>query len=338
MPMTENHGALPVDPLALPYSQMAEATLADNHPMHCDLCGGSDFAPISYQDRHGNPLSTVLCQGCGLVSHQPVPNEEEVAEYYANAYRRDYHGESTPSNRRIMRAWKNGERICSRLAPRLPPGSSLFEVGAGIGCTVKNFELAGFAASGIEPNRDFNRFTREELKAEVENRNLYDLGASPSYDTILLIHVIEHFSSPTRALTHLHGLIKEGGQLYIECPNLIGPFATYERMFHFAHIYNFTPQTLIALARKCGFELVHQFGDDSDPDIEMLFRKVANGTLQLDANHADQVAARVRQYNTVTYHLRPHYLGKRLRKVGGYALEAATANQFVAELLQRFRN
>lgn len=300
----------------------------------CDLCGGTTFEEVSNRDRKGEELHTGVCTSCGLVSHMPVPSEEEVAAYYAEHYRRDYHGESAPSSRRIMRAWKNGERILKLLFSRLDKGAKVFEVGAGIGCTVKAFELQGFEATGIEPNKDFNTFTREQLKAEVENCNLYDLPAEPSYDLLLLIHVIEHFSSPTRALNHIHSLINEGGYFYVECPNLAAPFATYQRLFHYAHIYNFTPATLKVLAKKCGFELVEEFTDNSHPDIHMLFRKVEERELKVESEEAAYSKAAIRRYNYLTYHLRPAYIGRRILKLYSYLMGLLLAPIFVKGLLK----
>ena len=305
------------------------------HPENqCDLCGGSTFEEIGNRDRRGNELHTGICTGCGLVAHMPVPSEEEVSAYYAEQYRRDYHGESTPSTRRIMRAWRNGDRILKQLFSRLDKGAKVFEVGAGIGCTVKSFELQGFDASGIEPNKDFNAFTRDQLKASVENRNLYDLPAEPTFDVVLLIHVIEHFSSPTRALNHIHSLINEDGYFYVECPNIAAPFATYDRLFHYAHIYNFTPATLIALAKKCGFELISQFTDESHPDIHMLFRKVEEKSIEVSPEEAERTKAAIHRYNMLTYHLRPAYVIRRINKVLSYLGEFLLARVFVKGMLK----
>ena len=305
----------------------------------CDLCGSSHFSTISNSDRHGKPLTTGLCNGCGLVFHLPVPSEAEVAAYYAQDYRKDYHGESTPSPRRIMRAWNNGQRILGQVRDFLPKGASVFEVGAGIGCTVKSFEEAGFDSTGIEPNEGFNSYTRGVLHAKVANTNLYDLlSDDDGMDAVLLIHVIEHFSSPTRALTHMRGLIKKDGLLYIECPNIGAPFATFGRMFHFAHIYNFTPATLIALAKKCGYEVVKQMKPDDHPDIEILFRKVEiPAEFKADPQEAGRTNAAIRRYNGLTYNLRPSYLGRRICKTGKYLNEYLKANKFVAELEARFK-
>jgi len=304
--------------------------------MSCDLCGGDAFEIISHADRHKQALDTGLCLKCGLVMHMPVPSEAEVNAYYASRYRQDYHGESTPSERRIMRAWNNAQRIYDQLKPTISDVKTVFEVGAGIGCTVKLFETKGLQASGIEPNHDFNAFTQQRLFADVQNVNLFDMEAAPRTDLMLLIHVIEHFSSPKKALQHMHRLIHDDGLLYVECPNVTGPFATYDRMFHYAHIYNFSPQTLQAMVEQCGFERIALFSNDSDPDIHMLFKKRNNTPPQtISAGHADWVRSRINQYNTISYHARPSYLSKRVRKVSSYLMEYMQAKDFVSELLSR---
>jgi 2-polyprenyl-3-methyl-5-hydroxy-6-metoxy-1,4-benzoquinol methylase len=273
-----------------------------------------------------------------LVSHIPVPSEGEVAAYYAQDYRKDYHGESTPSPHRIMRAWNNGQRILGQIHGYLSERASVFEVGAGIGCTVKSFEESGFDATGIEPNEGFNSYTRGTLHAKVANTNLYALlSDDDGMDAVLLIHVIEHFSSPSRALSHIRNLIKDNGLLYIECPNIGAPFATFGRMFHFAHIYNFTPATLIALAKKCGYEVVQQFKADDHPDIEILFRKVEVPTdFKANESDAEKTNAAIHRYNWLTYNLRPSYLGRRLCKLNRYANEYLKAGGFVKDLEKRF--
>ncbi|MDX8390125.1 MAG: class I SAM-dependent methyltransferase [Mariprofundaceae bacterium] len=303
--------------------------------MICDLCDGQTFSNVSDRDRHGDPLSTVICCGCGLVSHATIPSEEEVAEYYRSRYRQEYHGENTPSTRRIMRAWNNGERILMRLYNYIGKEKRLFEVGAGIGCTVKSFEHYGCDASGIEPNEDFNSFTQEKLKANVENSNLFDVQPAADIDIVLLIHVIEHFTSPSRALKHIHQMLNDGGLLYIECPNLTGPFATFARMFHFAHIYNFTPETLQWIAEKTGFEVEKSFSAAHDPDIHLLLRKSTPKKPAIALDAAAKIGRRIHRLNIVSYHLRPAYLFRRIRKLMAYLKEYAFSKKYVGWLLKK---
>ena len=44
-----------------------------------------DFEVLSRLDRKRQPLTTEVCRRCGLVSHQQIPTEAELAEFYGTA-------------------------------------------------------------------------------------------------------------------------------------------------------------------------------------------------------------------------------------------------------------
>jgi len=298
-------------------------------PKQCDLCAGRRFEIISRRDRRGQELLTGACTRCGLVAHQHIPSEAELNAFYATRYRDEYHGETTPSARRVMRAWRNGLRIYGQLAPWLEPGNEVFEIGAGIGCTVKLFDLAGHPAAGIEPNHGFQQFSRDHLHAAVADAYLFDLPPRPAHDLVLLIHVIEHFRSPREALDSLHRIIRPSGRLYVECPNLAAPFTTRSKLFHFAHIHNFTPPTLEMLARRCGFEVEHWFSRPRDPNLQALLRSVDSGRLEIAADSYRQTIDALNRYNALTYHLRWSYLWPRLTKLRSYLHEHLAAERYL---------
>ncbi|MBF0281302.1 MAG: class I SAM-dependent methyltransferase [Zetaproteobacteria bacterium] len=267
----------------------------------------------------------------------PLPSEQALRDYYAEDYRKDYHGDAVPNPRRIMRAWHNGERIYQQVSPFLPRHADVFEVGAGIGCTVKVFETHGINASGTEPNHEFNAYTQSVLHAHVENTNLYDLKATQQHDAVLLIHVIEHFREPLKALRTIARLLRNDGTLYIECPNLSAPFATFDRLFHFAHIYNFTHHTLIQMAQMAGFEVVKIFSSEDEPDIQILFQKSATvPSPKWDTAEAQRIHQAIHQYGTLCYHMRGNYLRRRISKILSYLDEIRHAKAFVRVLEANF--
>lgn len=300
----------------------------------CDLCSHTGFETIATTDRDGEPLETVICTACGLVSHADVPTDAELAAFYAREYREQYHGEATPSDRRIVRAWQNGGRLLARVQPLLEANAKVCEVGAGIGCTVKRFELAGFDARGIEPHDGFLSFARDRLRARVEHATIQDMPLDRSLDAILLVHVIEHFGSPRDALRRMHGMLRPGGMLYVECPNVGAPFTVRERLFHRAHTYNFTLSSLTMLARSCGFELQHSFGRPRDGNLAVAFRSVKPCPVVIDpANRPDTLAA-ITAATPLRHNLRSGYLQQRFRKVIGYVHEWLTAASEVRTIIQ----
>lgn len=299
----------------------------------CDLCRQNDFEIIADRDRDGQPLPTKICKHCGLVAHLNIPTEDELQQYYATTYRLDYNGEATPSTRRVMRAWVNGQRILRQVEPHLPAGCKLLEVGAGIGCTVKTFERAGFQAAGIDPGGEFLAFSRSRLNARVQVGDLYDLPETQRYGAILLVHVIEHFASPRRAVEKISKLLVPGGMLYVECPNLAAPFASRSRLFHVAHIHNFVPATLEMLARSCGFTLRQRFGDDQDPNLQMFFQFSGQPQLQIEEHSYQKTLAVLRRSDWLPYHFRWRYMSDRVKKLYSYAVEHANSKRFVQKLV-----
>lgn len=301
---------------------------------NCDLCNATAFETLAEIDRHGSRLDTAVCTSCGLVRHAQVPTEEELQQFYSTTYREDYNGECTPGPRRIMRAWKNGQRICKQVSPLLENGSRILEVGAGIGCTVKVFEKAGFSAEGIDPGGEFLKFSRDKLNADVQIRNLYDLPKQRSFDAVLLVHVIEHLRSPREAFEHIAGLIKPGGMFYVECPNLQAPFARRSKLFHSAHIHNYVPSTLQMLGESCGFRLRKKFGDDQDPNLQMLFQHSGQPQLTIEAGNFQRTLQDLNRSNPLPYHLRWRYVSDRVAKLTSYASEHLQARSFVEDLIR----
>lgn len=308
-----------------------------HHPP-CDLCGGESFEPLARRDRRGDPLRTVVCRDCGLVRHWRVPSDDELAEFYGLRYRQSYHGEETPSPRRVMRAWQKAERIHETVAPHLPPGARLLEIGAGIGCTVKYFERQGFRAEGIEPHGGFQRYSAERLQVSIQQGDVFTYQPEQLYDAVLLVHVIEHLRSPRQALRQIRQMLRPGGQLYVECPDLSAHFRLREGMFHYAHIHNFTRPTLSALAESCGFSVQAWLSPGREPNLCLLLRATGEPSRPvLDPRGYGQALASFERYNWLTYHARWMYLNHRLRKLAGYAWERVYAGRFVSRLQRDLR-
>jgi len=301
----------------------------------CTLCADAPRQILSARDRRGAPLLTAICRRCGLVSHADIPTEEALRAFYAQRYRAEYHGEVTPSPKRVRRAWRQGERLLARLGPRLAPGARVHEFGAGIGCTVKVFERAGFDATGVEPGLGFQRFAEARLRARVRCATLDEPAADDHpADLGLLVHVIEHLRDPVASLETIRDRLAPDGLLYVECPNLEAPFARFGRMFHEAHIYNFTAATLDAAAAVAGLSLAEPMSGPRDENLARLYRPAAPAAVEdaIDPGAYARTTHAVRRLNVVTYHLRPRYLRTRARKIGERATEAATARRWLARL------
>jgi len=307
----------------------------------CSLCGGDSPETIGVTDRRGQPLQTVMCQRCGLVSHAQVPSDRELAEYYEQQYRQDYNGERTPSARRVVREWRRGELLFAALQPYVHPGQQVFEIGAGMGCNLKQFELAGLSAHGIEPGEDFQAFARDQLQADISPTMLADVSRAPVNHLALLVHVLEHLPKPVEALRQIRDTLLPGGLLYVEVPNFGAPHAAPGKWFHYAHIYNFNAATLKMVGRAAGYEVVRELSAGRKKNLSILFRRAEEKapfpTVEIDPTGVALTRAAVGRFNTFTYHARPSYLAGRIGQLATRFSERRGAKQRLVEIIDLCR-
>lgn len=232
--------------------------------IHCDLCGSVERDIVGRRDRYGNPLQTCLCRGCGLVFTSPMPTDLEVDNFYRRFYRKSYHNAYKPTAKALLRAERGAASRCEAVRPALKSGARVLDVGSASGNFVRFMADQGYDSMGIEPNRGFAEYSRTENGINVQATIWQEAEIEDgSIDVITANHVVEHFRSPVAALQTFHRWLKPGGAVYISVPNVYNPDRTPYGRFHFAHVYNFTRETLIMLALKSGFEMSEDYPGDS---------------------------------------------------------------------------
>jgi SAM-dependent methyltransferase len=141
----------------------------------------------------------------------------------------------------------------------VPPGNYL-DVGCGSGGA-----LDGLAALGW---RTFGTDISDAAVAETRRRghrvwqgDLTELDIpQESMDVMNLSHVLEHVPSPRRALAVAHGILRRGGLLIIEVPNLGSVLTSVFREHSWSldlprHFYHFSGDTLSRLVTEVGFKV-----------------------------------------------------------------------------------
>ena len=223
--------------------------------VNCALCGARGGEVVSRKDRHGQPLVTVLCSGCGVVHNDPIPGEAELEAFYRQDYRKSYKGAEEP---RLRQVWRNLDRLNGHfLAFRdvYERGGKWLDLGSGSGEFSFLATKLGADVTAVEPNEGYAAYCREKLGLAVTTGRMEDCGFGPeTFDMIRLSHVLEHLRDPVESLQRLRGWLRPGGLLYIEVPDIEADMCNKlrGRLFHYGHIYNYNPVTLRHVAARAG--------------------------------------------------------------------------------------
>lgn len=240
----------------------------------CNLCHSREAILLSDRDRHGGPLLSVMCKGCGLVRTDPMPDQETIDTFYREHYRHDYKGRWTPSRRHILRS---GLVALDRLR-RLPQFTShtrrALDIGAGGGEFAYLLERArGFDVTGVEPNRGYAEHAARSLEIDVRNETLYTarIGIG-EFDLVTVYHVLEHLRDPVASLSRIRSWLRPGGLMVVEVPDIEATCQSPGHLFHFAHLYNFNAATLEHAGRRAGLVPVGCWHSPDGGNVSVTFR------------------------------------------------------------------
>lgn len=214
--------------------------------VRCNLCGADDALPLfslrDYRLQVDDVLwSAVRCRRCGLGYLNPRPTASELARYYPSAYF---------SRRRAHRA--RHERQAAYVPGR---GGRLLDVGTAGGDFLVVMKERGWRVEGVEP------FTHAGGAEGITIHRAPFPGApglsDGAFDVITAWAVFEHLPDPGAAFERCAGLLRSGGRLIVQVPNLRSIYARWAMQEDVPrHLYFFTPATLRAYGRRVGLELV----------------------------------------------------------------------------------
>lgn len=238
------------------------------------------------------------CASCKSAWLDPSPNRATIGKayecYYTHIAEDDVAAQPRSSFIRQLHAWQNdyknrrygltrtpagfGGRWLVSLLPSLrakadtqcrhlrrPPtdGGRLLDVGFGSGGFLKIASEMGWDAEGI----DFDPKAVEVARARglnVRCASATDLSAyAEQYDVITISHVIEHVHDPLNLLRDLYRLLRPGGYLWLDTPNLSSLGAqrfgrNWQALDPPRHLVLFTPSSLRMSLVKVGFQQINQ--------------------------------------------------------------------------------
>ena len=249
----------------------------------CGLCGATEEpvalgANADFALSGGEAARVVRCRRCSLVGTYPLPDAEELAEAYREAYRRRRReGPDAQylraSDNRAAAQWvflRGRSRVVRELTAEARWDSArarMLDVGCAAGSFLLTAEDRGASLTGFEPDRAMWEAARRRLpRARLLNSVFQSSKVAGSrFDLIAASHVLEHVPEPVAFLRGLLEALDPDGLLFLEVPNedarTISAMAAGPpgRM----HLYFFDPKRLTAVVEAAGGKVasVGTFGD-----------------------------------------------------------------------------
>lgn len=227
----------------------------------CRLCDAPGGHLVS-EEVSGAPESRVYrCAECGIVFLHPIMDPAEERTFYERdfpSYMEERHAPGGADPASHFQAHRpEAERRLALVRDILSPGMAALDIGSATGYFLHAVRPYVRSVTGVEPGEEFAAYARTQGITTVSS-----LAHLPgrSFDLAFLFYVLEHMRDPLDFLTQVRRVIRPGGLLVLEVPNVEDALVSlYDlpafRRFYYqrAHYYYFSPQTLVALLQRAGY-------------------------------------------------------------------------------------
>jgi len=133
-------------------------------------------------------------------------------------------------------------------------GPRILDIGCGIGAYMKRLRSFGYDCEGIETNQDYvSSCLKDDLKVQLMNAQ--ELQFPPdSFDTVMMIEVLEHLPDPILALREAFRVAKRNVLISVPNIDVLPIMSKYQivpwHILESTHVNFFTPKILESVLNK----------------------------------------------------------------------------------------
>ena len=239
----------------------------------CPLCSGAESTPVleTKDMLYGKPgpYRLVRCRSCTLAYLNPRPTFAALAAHYPD----DYHCYVLPHEhpailRPLAKVAARGQalrrlRFIEGPLGRVGAGAEIVDVGCGVNEFLRVVkEERGPTGIGVDFKDTVVSYIRDDLKMPVAQGTLAQAQFEPGrFDLVTMMEYLEHEMDPYGVLSEARRVLKKGGHIAIEIPDIEGwPARAFKHRWANLdlprHLVFFERKTLELACSKLGFEIV----------------------------------------------------------------------------------
>lgn len=195
-------------------------------------------------------LEIVICKNCGHIFNKAY-DEALVSSIYEEGYSSGL--PNTPEIRshykKIVENVIGFERINNK---------NVIEIGASDFTFAKMLAKSAAKVKSFEPSNLFSDIELKDypnIERVPEYFSLSQLKDEKGFDLVVIRHVLEHVINPVSIIKDIVTVLKIGGYLYLECPNVLDVLSKKRYYdFFYEHVHYYNPNILENLLKLAGFE------------------------------------------------------------------------------------
>lgn len=231
----------------------------------CSVCSGNSklFYDGVYDDRYGYPktYSLLKCESCGHVTVLPELTSNEISTLYTEYYPRKEMPTKINTKAIITSKTKfflEGKGTACHY--NVPPHTRCLDIGCGFGESLLYLKHNHCEVYGVEVDKNVLKMAdKYDLNIKIGLFKPTDYNKE-FFDYVTMSQVLEHMVKPVETIKGVHDILKPNGHLIFSVPNSQSIMAKLLKRkwinWHIPyHQQHFTKESIIKLARKCGFKV-----------------------------------------------------------------------------------
>ncbi len=198
------------------------------------------------------PERIVKCLDCGLIFANPRIHSHDIIAAYSDMEDDESYLKEEMGRRMAAHL------LLKKIKKFKLQGNKLLDIGCSIGFFLDEARKMGWNVSGVEISKWAVKYAKEKLSLTVHHASLEDAKLPDNhFDVVIMQDTIEHLLNPRETLLEIKRILKPGGIVYVNTPN-IDSFvsrilqAKWWGINQF-HLYYFSNCTLGKLLANTGF-------------------------------------------------------------------------------------